>query len=112
MKLKYKKEWDNWTRVYHKILKRLEAMINIQRQVWDMMKIAGETNTTIMEIKKTVLKVSINNWTINTTNILGISEDLQYLIQSNMKDQVFQIQRMLADELNIYKRQGKSICGG
>ena len=112
MKLKYKKEWDNWTRVYHKILKRLETMINIQRQVWDMMKIAGETNTTIMEIKKTVLKVSINNWTINTTNILGISEDLQYLIQSNMKDQVFQIQRMLADELNIYKRQGKSICGG
>ena len=112
MKLKYKKEWDNWTRVYHKILKRLETMINIQRQVWDMMKIAGETNTTIMEIKKTVLKVSINNWTINTTNILGISEDLQYLIQRNMKDQVFQIQRMLADELNIYKRQGKSICGG
>jgi len=41
---------------------------------------------------------------MNTTNILGISENLQYLIQSNMKDQIFQIQRMLADKLDIYKR--------
>ena len=57
----------------------------------------------ITEIEKTILKISINNWTMNATNILGISEDLQYLIQSNMEDQVFQIQRMLADKLNGYK---------
>ena len=57
----------------------------------------------ITEIEKTILKTSINNWTMNATNILGISEDLQYLIQSNMEDQVFQIQRMLADKLNGYK---------
>ena len=40
---------------------------------------------------------------MNTTNILGVSEDLQYLIQSNMENQVFQIQRILADELDAYK---------
>jgi len=47
------------------------------------------TNTMITEIEQTILQASINNQTINTTNILGISEDLQYLIQSNMEDWVF-----------------------
>ena len=67
------------------------------------MKIAGETNTMITEIEQTILQASINNQTMNATNILGISEDLWYLIQSNMEDLVFQIQRMLADELDIYR---------
>jgi len=80
-----KKKQDNWTRLYHKTLKGIKAIINIQRQVWDMMKIAGETNTTITEMEKTILKASINNQTMNATNILEVSEDLQYLIQSNMK---------------------------
>jgi len=70
-----------------------------------MMKIAEETNMMITEIEETILKASINNWTMSTTNILEILEDLQYLIQSNMKDQVFQIQRILADELDTYKKQ-------
>ena len=61
---------------------------------------------TITEIESNILKASINNWTINTTNITGILEDLWYLIQSNIKDQVFQIQRMLADELDAYKWWG------
>ena len=73
-------------RLYYKTLKELEAMIDIQRQVNNMIKIAGEMNTTIIEIKKTVLKTSINNQTINTTNISGILEGLQYLIQSNMEN--------------------------
>jgi len=68
------------------MLKGLEAIIDVQRQVKGMIKIAGETNMMIMEMKETILKVSINNWTMNTTNILGISEDLQYLIHSNMED--------------------------
>jgi len=68
------------------MLKGLEAIIYVQRQVKGMIKIAGETNMMIMEMKETILKVSINNWTMNTTNILGISEDLQYLIHSNMED--------------------------
>jgi len=70
-----------------------------------MMKIAGETNTTIMEMKETILKANINNRTTNVTNILGISEDLRYLIQSNMEDWVYQIQRMLADKLDTYSRR-------
>ena len=81
-------------------------MINIQKQVQDMIKIAGETNTTIIEMEQTILQASINNWTMNATNILGISKGLWYLIQSNMEDQVFQIQRMLADELNAYREKG------
>ena len=80
-------------------------MIDVQRQVRDI-KIAGEANTTITKMEDTILKVSINNQTINVTNILGVLEDLQYLIQSNMEDRVFQIQRMLADKLDTYKEWG------
>ena len=40
---------------------------------------------------------------MNATNLTQISEDLQYLVQSDMDDRVFQIQRMLADELDHYK---------
>ena len=40
------------------------------------MKIAVETNTTIMEMKDTILKASTNNQVINTMNITGVSEDL------------------------------------
>jgi len=57
----FKKEHNNWTKLYHKTLKELEAMIDVQKQVWDMMKIVEETNTMIMEIKGTILKASINN---------------------------------------------------
>ena len=56
-----KMKQDNWTRLYHKTLKRIKAMINIQRQVKDMMKIAEETNMTIIEMERTILKASINN---------------------------------------------------
>ena len=69
-----------------------------------MMKIAEETNTMVTKIEETILKVGINNQTMNATNILGILEDLRYLIQSNMEDWVFQIQRILTDELNAYTR--------
>jgi len=74
--------------------------------VKDIMKIAEETNMTITKIEGTILKVIINNRTTNAMNILGISEDLQYLIQSNMEDQAYQIQRILANELYVYKEQG------
>ena len=67
-----------------------------------MMKIAGETNMTITEIEETILKATINNRMTNAMNILGILEDLRYLIQSNMEDQLYQIQRRLADELDTY----------
>ena len=40
------------------------------------MKIAEKINMMITEVEKTILKTSINNRTINATNILGILEDL------------------------------------
>jgi len=88
------------------MLKGLEAMIDVQKQVRDMMKIAAETNTMITEMEDTILKTSTNNWVINTTSITGISENLQYLIQSDMENRIFQIQQMLANELDIYKGKG------
>ena len=86
-----KEERNDWTKIYHKTLKGLEAMIDVQRQVKDIMKIAAETNTMIMEIEDIILKASINNQIINAMNITGVSKDLKYLIQSNMENQVFQI---------------------
>jgi len=72
----------------------------------DMKKMAEETSTTVMEMEGTILMASINNWTTNTTNITQMVEDLQYLIQSDMDNRVFQIQRMLADKLDQYKKKG------
>ena len=79
-----KKEREDWSRLYHKTLKRIKAMIDVQRIVKDMKKMVEETNTIIMEMKGTILTASINNRTVNTTKIIQISEDLQYLVQSNM----------------------------
>jgi len=81
-------------------------MIDVQKQVKDIMKMAEETNTTIMEMEGMILKSSKNNQIMNTTNILGISEDLQNLIQSNMENQAYQIQQILASELDECKGQG------
>jgi len=66
------------------MLKGLEAIIDVQKQVKDIMKIVAETNTTITEMEDSILKASINNQVINATNIAEVSEDLQYLIQSDM----------------------------
>jgi len=72
----------------------------------DMKKLAEETSTTVTEMEEMILMASINNWTTNATNIIQIAEDLQYLIQSDMDDRAFQIQRMLADKLDQYKGKG------
>ena len=63
-------------RLYHKTLKGIETMIDVQRMVKNIKKIAEEANTTIMEIERLVLMTSINNRTINTMNIAQILEDL------------------------------------
>jgi len=81
-----KEERNNWTKIYHKILKGLKAMIDVQKQVKNMMKIVAETNMTIIKMEDTILKASTNNWVINTMNITRVSEDLRYLIQSNMEN--------------------------
>ena len=41
-------------------------------------------------------------------NITQMVEDLQYLVQSDMDEQAFQIQRMLANELDQYKGKGNN----
>ena len=64
-----KKEREDWMRLYYKTLKRLETMIDVQRMVKDIKRIAEEANTTIIEIKGLVLMVSINNRITNATNI-------------------------------------------
>jgi len=75
-----KKKREDWLRLYHKALKGIEVMINVQRIVKDIKKMAEETNTTITEIKGMILTASINNWTVNAMNIMQISEDLRYLV--------------------------------
>jgi len=71
-----KKEREDWMRLYHKTLKGLEIMIDVQRMVKNIKKMAEEANTTITEVEGLVLVASINNRTINATNIAQISENL------------------------------------
>ena len=98
-----KREREDWSRLYHKTLKGLETMIDVQRMVKDIKKLAEEANTMITEVEDSVLMASINNQVTNATNITQISEDLRYLVQSNINKWAFQIQRMLAGELDQYK---------
>ena len=43
-----KKEWEDWSRLYHKTLKGLETMIDIQKMMKDIKKLVEEANTTIV----------------------------------------------------------------
>ena len=101
-----KKEREDWKRTYYKILKGLEAMIDIQRVMKDVKKLAEETSMTVAEIERMILTASINNRTTNAMIITQMTEDLWYLIQSDMDNRAFQIQRMLANELDWYKGRG------
>ena len=98
-----KREQKDWTRTYHKTLKGIKAIIDMQRIIKNIKKFAGEVNIVVIEMERSILIASINNQMMNAMNIAGISEDLWYLVQSNMEDQAFQIQRMLVDELDRYK---------
>jgi len=101
-----KREREDWSRLYYKILKELGTMIDVQRMAKDIKRLVKETNTILTEIEGMVLTTSINNQIMNATNITQISEDLQYLVQSDMDKQAFQVQRMLANELDHYKEKG------
>ena len=67
-----------------------------------------QNETTVAEMKGTILTASIDNRTTNAMNITQMAEDLHYLIQSDMDDRAFQVQRRLADELDRYKGKGNS----
>ena len=103
-----KKEREDWERLYHKTLKEIKAMIDVQRAVKEMKKIAEEAGTTVAEMEGNILMASIDNHTTNATNITQMAEDLRYLIQSDMDDRAFQVQRRLADELDRYKGKSNS----
>ena len=79
-----KKERENWLILYHKTLKEIETMIDVQRMVKDIKRMAEEANTMITEIEGSILMTSTNNRTTNATKITQISKDLQYLVQSDM----------------------------
>ena len=103
-----KREREDWERLYHKTLKGIEAMIDIQRVMKNMNKLAEEAGTTIVEMEGVILMASVNNQTMNAMNITQMAEDLCYLIQSDMNNRAFQIQRRLADELDRYKGKSNS----
>ena len=86
-----KREREDWTRLYHKMLKGIKARIDVQRMIKNMKKIAEETNTTVTEMEGTILTASVNNRTVNATNITQIAEDLRYLVQSDMDERAFQV---------------------
>ena len=71
-----KREREDWSRLYHKMLKGVEMMIDVQRMVKDIKKLAEKANTIITEVKESVLMTSINNQVTNATNITQISENL------------------------------------
>ena len=64
-----KREREDWTRLYHKMLKGLETMINVQRMTKDIKKLAEEANTILTEVEGTILMASIDNQTMNTTSL-------------------------------------------
>ena len=55
-----KKEREDWTRLYYKMLKGIETLIDVQRMIRDMKKMVEETNTTMTEMEGTILMASIN----------------------------------------------------
>ena len=71
-----KREIEDWLRLYHKMLKGLEMMIDVQRLVKDIKKLAEEANTIMTEVEESILAASINNRIINATNITEILENL------------------------------------
>jgi len=71
-----KKERKDWMRLYHKTLKEIETIIDVQRIVKDIKRMAEEANITITEMEGLILMASINNRATNATNIAQISEDL------------------------------------
>jgi len=64
-----KKEREDWMRLYHKTLKGIETMIDMQRIVKNIKRMAEEANTTIMEIEGSILMASTNNRSTNAMNI-------------------------------------------
>jgi len=87
-------------------------MVDMQMQLQNIMKLAEKANIQITKIKFTILQTS-NNYQMQTAgDIFSISEDLQNIIQSNMENQVYHIQKLLADELDNCKEKENNYVEG
>ena len=87
-------------------------MVDMQMQLQNIMKLAEEANIQITKIKFTILQTS-NNYQMQTAgDIFSISEDLQNIIQSDMENQVYHIQKLLADELDNCKEKENNYVEG
>ena len=78
-------------------------MVNMQMQLQNIMKLAEEVNIQIAEIKSTILQASDNHQTQIAGDIFNITKDLQNIVQSNIENQAYHIQKLLADELDECK---------
>ena len=82
-------------------------MADIQCQLQNIITLADVANTQLAEIKTTILQASDIYRTQIASDIFSISEDLQDIIQGNMKNQVYHIQSLLANKLDRYKGKRK-----
>ena len=71
-----KKKWNDWTKLYHKTLRGIEMIINVQKMVKNMKKLVEVANMIVIEMEGSILTASIDNQTTNAMNILEISENL------------------------------------
>ena len=84
----------------------------MQLQLQNIIKLAEEANSQITEIKSMIFQAS-NNFQIQTIrDIFSISEDLQNIVQSDMENQAYHIQWLLADELDNCKEKEKEYTDG
>ena len=77
-------------------------------QLQNIIKLAEEANTQIAKIKSTILQASDNHQIQTARYIFSITEDLQNIVQSNMENQVYYIQKLLVDKLDKYKGKGNN----
>jgi len=54
-----KKKQEDWTKTYHKTLKGLEMMINVQRMMKNIKKIAGEANCYKLKTLELVKRINL-----------------------------------------------------
>ena len=87
-------------------------MVNMQMQLQNIMKLAEEVNIQIAEIKSTILQASDNHQTQIAGDIFNITKDLQNIVQSNIENQAYHIQKLLADELDECKGKENDYAEG
>lgn len=68
------------------MIQGIEKMVDMQSQLQNIIKLAEEANTQIVEIEIMILQASYNYQTQIVGDIFSISEDLQNIIQSDMKN--------------------------